>query len=60
MRKVDAPCPACGGDRFDILPKTTIIKGEEMVIHAAFMDANVGSDVPVAESGLSPFGQDRQ
>ncbi len=39
IRKVDAPCPACGGDPFDASPKTMIINGKEMVIPAAFMGA---------------------
>jgi hypothetical protein len=39
IRKVDAPCPACGGDALDTSPKTMIINGKEMVIHAAFMGA---------------------
>jgi len=36
IRKIDAPCPACGTDPFDTSPKIVTIKGQEMVIHPAF------------------------
>lgn len=39
IRKIDAPCPACGAAPFDTSPKTIIINGEERIMHATFAGA---------------------
>jgi hypothetical protein len=39
IRKIDASCPACGADPFDLSPEIININGDKMVIHSAFAGA---------------------
>jgi hypothetical protein len=39
IRKIDASCPACGGDPFDTSPKILTINGSEVVIRPTFAGA---------------------
>lgn len=39
IRRIDAPCPACGSDPFDTSPSIRTISDERMVIHPTFAGA---------------------
>lgn len=39
IRKIETPCPACGGGPLDISPTTMIVGGREMTLHATLMGA---------------------